>query len=437
MERQIHVIVLILLSIFEVWMCYQVLYRTVLEKKYLRNWQKVLIWGNIIIVGILMGINRKLIFFSRTMFVLVILATTLCNWVIDRTRASMKTELIVLYYTVLALLDLFCGFIAIEIIGQHFIDDIYMFSQSIIQCIVFLLPRVCIATLLMRWDHHRWYGENSGVVLALVCAGMLVLLDVYQKALGNMAVGSILMRGWGAAISMVLVAVLTSGVCIVSYRFKMLKKENEMLLTLEELSKKNVKDLEQVMEKNRIQTHDMKNHLLVLKEYGKKEQWDSLMSYLDEISEEIYQVRKNTWTQVEIIDMLLNQKKMKAESKGIAFHIHANAIGKVSLTDTDICALFGNLLDNAIEACEKIQSQNRWIEINIVRRSKMLHITIANSMEEIPIVKEGKLITKKQERGQHGYGIKSVQYVVQKYHGNFIYQIYEKEFTVTIQFWEV
>lgn len=45
MERQIHVIVLILLSIFEVWMCYQVLYRTVLEKKYLRNWQKVLIWG--------------------------------------------------------------------------------------------------------------------------------------------------------------------------------------------------------------------------------------------------------------------------------------------------------------------------------------------------------------------------------------------------------
>lgn len=238
MERQIHVIVLILLSIFEVWMCYQVLYRTMLEKKYLRKWQKVLIWGNIIIVGILMGINRKLIFFSRTMFVLVILATTLCNWVIDRTRASMKTELIVLYYTVLALLDLFCGFIAIEIIGQHFIDDIYMFSQSIIQCIVFLLPRVCIATLLMRWDHHRWYGENSGVVLALVCAGMLVLLDVYQKALGNMAVGSILMRGWGAAISMVLVAVLTSGVCIVSYRFKMLKKENEMLLTLEELSKK-------------------------------------------------------------------------------------------------------------------------------------------------------------------------------------------------------
>ena len=48
MGRQIHGIVLILLSICEVWMCYQVLYRTVLEKEHLRKWQKVLIWGNIL-----------------------------------------------------------------------------------------------------------------------------------------------------------------------------------------------------------------------------------------------------------------------------------------------------------------------------------------------------------------------------------------------------
>lgn len=63
MERKFHVIILILLSILEVWMCYQVLYRTVLEKNYLRKWQKILIWGNILVVGTLLGINRKIIFF--------------------------------------------------------------------------------------------------------------------------------------------------------------------------------------------------------------------------------------------------------------------------------------------------------------------------------------------------------------------------------------
>lgn len=65
MERKFHVIILILLSILEVWMCYQVLYRTVLEKNYLRKWQKILIWGNILVVGTLLGINRKIIFFLR------------------------------------------------------------------------------------------------------------------------------------------------------------------------------------------------------------------------------------------------------------------------------------------------------------------------------------------------------------------------------------
>ena len=84
MGRQIHGIVLILLSICEVWMCYQVLYRTVLEKEHLRKWQKVLIWGNILGAGIILGINRKLLFFSITMFVFVISITLFCAWIVER-----------------------------------------------------------------------------------------------------------------------------------------------------------------------------------------------------------------------------------------------------------------------------------------------------------------------------------------------------------------
>ena len=305
MGRQIHGIVLILLSICEVWMCYQVLYRTVLEKEHLRKWQKVLIWGNITVLGILMGINRKIIFFSTLMFAFSILVTWLCALGVERKNVLIKLQIIILYYTIFALLDFFFGFISMEVIGQRFFDDIYKFSQSIVQCVLYLISRVCIAVLLMKWDHHGWYRKDDRNVLVWLCIGGVALLRIYQKILGNMALGSILMRGWAAAVSMVLVAVLTSGVFIVSYRFKMLKKENEMLLNLEEMSKNHVKDLEQMIEKNRILTHDMKNHLIVLQEYGKKEKWDLLMSYLNEISDDLYWVTKATWTQVEILDMLL------------------------------------------------------------------------------------------------------------------------------------
>lgn len=67
MERATHIIILTLISCFEIWMCYQILYRTVLEKRYLQTWQKILIWGNILGMGIVLGVNRSIFYFSNLM----------------------------------------------------------------------------------------------------------------------------------------------------------------------------------------------------------------------------------------------------------------------------------------------------------------------------------------------------------------------------------
>ena len=437
MERQIHVIVLILLSIFEVWMCYQVLYRTVLEKKYLRNWQKVLIWGNILGAGILLGINRKIIFFSITMFVFIILTTLLCAWIVERKNMLIKIEIIILYYTILALLDFFCGFISMEMIGKQFWEEIYKFSQSMVQCALFLIPRAGVALLLAKWQEKSLVLEGDRKTLALLCVVFLGILKIYRVIMMNMAIDSRKAQGLGAAVSMGVVAALTAGVFVLFNRFQMLKTENEMLLELGTLSKNHIKEMEIMMEKNRIQTHDMKHHLLILREYGQEKQWDSLMSYLNELSDDILVSQKAMWTQVGILDTLLEQKKAKAESKGIAFRIRADRIGELPFSDMEISTLFSNLLDNAIEACEKIPDDRRWIEIHITRKSAMLYITISNSIKGRPLEKEGKLITNKQNHQLHGYGIKSVQKIVRKYEGDFSYQIRESEFIVTITFWRL
>lgn len=437
MERQIHVIVLILLSIFEVWMCYQVLYRTVLEKKYLRNWQKVLIWGNILGAGILLGINRKIIFFSITMFVFIILTTLLCAWIVERKNMLIKIEIIILYYTILALLDFFCGFISMEMIGKQFWEEIYKFSQSMVQCALFLIPRAGVALLLAKWQEKSLVLEGDRKTLALLCVVFLGILKIYRVIMMNMAIDSRKAQGLGAAVSMVFVSVLTAGVFMFFHRFQLLKTENKMLLEMEILSENHMKDMKIMMEKNRIQTHDMKHHLLILREYGQERKWDMLMSYLNELSDDILVQKKAMWTQVGILDTLLEQKKAKAESKGIAFRIRADRIGELPFSDMEISTLFSNLLDNAIEACEKIQDDRRWIQLNIMRKSGMLYITISNSIKGRPLEKEGKLITNKQNHQLHGYGIKSVQKIVRKYEGDFSYQIRESEFIVTITFWRL
>lgn len=437
MGRQIHGIVLILLSICEVWMCYQVLYRTVLEKEHLRKWQKVLIWGNILAAGTLLGINRKILFFSISMFVFVISITLLCAWIVERKNMLIKIEIIILYYTILALLDFFCGFISMEMIGKQFWEEIYKFSQSMVQCALFLIPRAGVALLLVKWKEKSMVLKGDRKTLALLCGVFLGILRLYMVTMVDMAIDVRTAQGLSAAVSMVFVSVLTAGVFMFFHRFQMLKTENKMLLELETLSENHMKDIEIMMEKNRIQTHDMKHHLLILREYGQEKQWDSLMSYLNELSDDILVSQKAMWTQVGILDTLLEQKKAKAESKGIEFRIRADRIGELPFSDMEISTLFSNLLDNAIEACEKIQDDRRWIQLNIMRKSGMLYITISNSIKGRPLEKEGKLITNKQNHQLHGYGIKSVQKIVRKYEGDFSYQIRESEFIVTITFWRL
>ena len=437
MGRQIHGIVLILLSICEVWMCYQVLYRTVLEKEHLRKWQKVLIWGNILAAGTLLGINRKILFFSISMFVFVISITLLCAWIVERKNMLIKIEIIILYYTILALLDFFCGFISMEMIGKQFWEEIYKFSQSMVQCALFLIPRAGVALLLAKWEENGLVLKGDRKTLALLCGVFLGILRLYMVTMVDMAIDVRTAQGLSAAVSMVFVSVLTAGVFMFFHRFQMLKTENKMLLELETLSENHMKDIEIMMEKNRIQTHDMKHHLLILREYGQEKQWDSLMSYLNELSDDILVSQKAMWTQVGILDTLLEQKKAKAESKGIEFRIRADRIGELPFSDMEICTLFSNLLDNAIEACEKIPDDRRWIEIHITRKSAMLYITISNSIKGRPLEKEGKLITNKENHQLHGYGIKSVQKIVRKYEGEFSYQVHENEFVVTITFWKL
>lgn len=437
MERQIHVIVLILLSIFEVWMCYQVLYRTALEKKCLRKWKQVLIWGNILVSGTLLGINRKIIFFSSTMFIFIILATLLCAWIVERKNMLIKIEIITLFYTILALFDFFCGFITMEVIGKQFWIEIYKFSQSMLQCVLFLIPRAVAILFLMKWKEKSLILKENRKILALLCVVFLGILRIYTTTMINMVTSTRTAQGWSAAVSLVFVGTLTAGVVMFFHHFQMLKTENKMLLELETLSENHIKDMELMMEKNRIQTHDMKHHLLILREYGQEKQWDSLMSYLNELSDDILVQKKTVWTQVGILDTLLEQKKTKAESKGIEVRVQADRIVGLPFSDMEICTLFSNLLDNAIEDCEKIEDDRRWVAIQITRKSGMLYLTISNSIKDRPAEQEGKLITNKQNHQLHGYGIKSVQKIVRKYEGDFSYQIRESEFIVTITFWRL
>ena len=218
------------------------------------------------------------------------------------------------------------------------------------------------------------------------------------------------------------------------FRYESLQRENQMIEFQNTMMENNYANLKEALEENRRINHDMKNHLLLLKEYEKRQDWKELRSYLDKITPEYESVKFYPWTTCQPLDLLLNLKMHMAEKKKIVWKITACSLEKFVLEENEICILFGNLLDNALEASEKVEKGEKWIKTEIQNPGNMLFINIANSMEKQPVREGKRWISQKENQKFHGYGLISVERIVEKYEGTIRYLVTKDRFEVQISF---
>ena len=181
----------------------------------------------------------------------------------------------------------------------------------------------------------------------------------------------------------------------------------------------------QEMLKSRKVVHDMKNHILALKKYDQEQNWSGLHEYLNELSDDMLEYNFHVWTGNHMLDMILNQKRKDAQNQNTVIQIDTEVFSTLPFTDREIISLFGNLLDNALEACEKINDKERWIKIKIKKKNLLLYIEIANALEQMPKQIQKEFVSNKKDNGLHGYGMKNIQDIVKKYDGIFQYKVYE------------
>lgn len=218
------------------------------------------------------------------------------------------------------------------------------------------------------------------------------------------------------------------------FRYESLQRENQMIEFQNTMMENNYANLKEALEENRRINHDMKNHLLLLKEYEKRQDWKELRSYLDKITPEYESVKFYPWTTCQPLDLLLNLKMHMAEKKKIVWKITACSLEKFVLEENEICILFGNLLDNALEASEKVEKGEKWIKTEIQNPRNMLFINIANSMEKQPVREGKRWISQKENQKFHGYGLISVERIVEKYEGTIRYLVTKDRFEVQVSF---
>lgn len=437
----LHVCILVV-SLSEVWLCYEFLYCTVLEKEYLTRGEKCITFGNVLVVGILLATNKNLVFFSHNMYIFCIIITSVCAVLIKRKRNILIIEIVVFYYSFLALLDLFFAFISMIFLQNKFDQLVYHYTISLWQFLILVISRIIFYIIIQYLKKLNLVSEINKInnkydlfCISVICC--CVLLREYQFGIYDMTKGVIKMEGGAIGFSLLVLLVLIVVLNLVLIKNLIISNENKLLVLQENMELQKNKEMSIVLENNKQLVHDIKNHYIILKRLACVKDVDRIEQYLSEIGQEIVVNDMRRWTGNKIVDLVLNQKKMSAEEKCVKFHIQAVPTMDISMYDSEISILFGNLLDNAIEACEKIESEERWIEVKIEKQKGLLFVEISNSISKLPIIKNGRLLTSKRNNELHGYGLKSVERIINRHDGVIHYEIRDHSFHVSMTFFDI
>jgi len=208
------------------------------------------------------------------------------------------------------------------------------------------------------------------------------------------------------------------------------KAEYELAAAHNRSSAQIYEELSKNYDENRRLYHDLNNHYMSLQGYLKNEEYQRATEYLEGIHE-LNELTLTRWTGVPALDMLLNYKVSEAKKKEIRVEISSDQV-TFELPDREITALFGNALDNAIEACEKVEEDKKWVKVVIRNVSAMTIIKITNPYKEIKTDKEGRLLTTKADSRHHGLGTKGMEQIVQRHNGTMQYRAEDGVFCLEI-----
>ena len=176
------------------------------------------------------------------------------------------------------------------------------------------------------------------------------------------------------------------------------------------------------LEKNQLAVrklrHDMNNHLGVIGSFLEEKEYDKALSYFKELNITTA-ARNRKFCENSLVNAVINAKYNLALEKKIDCFVNIELDNLLAMDDVSLCTIFANLLDNAIEAAQRVPGrEERRISLKARYTGESLCIEVENS--RVGELKESKagLLTTKTDKENHGYGLRSVRDVVENYCGH-------------------
>lgn len=181
------------------------------------------------------------------------------------------------------------------------------------------------------------------------------------------------------------------------------------------LIEQHVAEVENIYHKMRTWRHDYHNHMQVLAAYLEAGEVEKARNFLDEINDTLVKVDTVIKTGNTMVDAILNSKISLMNTKAIRVDATAHVPATLAIADVNLCVMIGNLLDNAMEACEALPAEARFVRIYISVKGTHLYMSFTNSAGK----KQNKIgnIFASTKGTEHGFGLSRVDALVEQYGG--------------------
>lgn len=361
-------------------------------------------------------------FISSLMFMIMYI---IIQWLIYGEQKKRAVFLVFLYGMTITAVEFVVIYVALFLKHQRTIEE-----QSPTRYIGMVISKVILVAVIMIIDKivskrriiSGKYAAIIGCVAFFIFASnfSIIYLGLKQQD-SNVALIS----------TIFFVADMILGVLLLYFILKLAdsyeKQKNIELVEMQNrMLSKSLEDTERAFDLWRESIHNYKNNIITLAQLTEQGKTAEVKEYLKDEIQQLGIKMNYAMTGNKVIDAVLATKKNSAEHKGINFYANGNIPDKCVIDDIDFTNIIGNLLDNAIEAAEKVENGN--VSIVIKPQKKFIIIKVKNSYDGN---KNNELQTTKKDKEYHGIGLKSIKRIVEKYQGEFELEFKEKEVEAT------
>ncbi|MFL8709418.1 GHKL domain-containing protein [Clostridioides sp. GD02377] len=211
-----------------------------------------------------------------------------------------------------------------------------------------------------------------------------------------------------------------------------LKSQNELIKNKLEMQYAYYLAIQESHMKVRKLYHDINNHIYCVENL--KNNSEEIDEYVSNLKDEIKSFKYIYNTGNMILDIIINEKSEICAKKGIKFNCCINFSKINFMKPIDVSSIFSNILDNAIEACDKImdENSNKYIKIKGTITKSFFVLKCENSKINSITINRSILLTDKMDKFMHGIGIQSIKSSLQKYNGELLFENNKDKFMLNI-----